>query len=395
MRGDFYIRIALVLVSISIMGIVFGFVLSYRSAMYENIALSASTSSATNTDESEYAANEEELIPARTIPALSESLIETTHMNVFGSIPYWDQKRAVAVFKENVHVFDIISVFWYHLEKDGSIVKYKYANEDSSLITFAHDNDVKVLALIANLPEDTTWDHKRVEAAIGSPERRQAHIAAILDLVENRDFDGVNIDYEFLHDNQTNMFNAFIRELASALHARGKILAVAIHAQTPGSATRGQDMAALQAADILSFMTYDEYWDTSDPGPPASIPWVRSVLAHAVSLGVDPKKIFMGIPLYAYDWPRRGNGWGKARGIEYDEVVRIVNEHNADVVYDEEAETPYFTYTADGIHHEVWFENVFSVERRLELAKEFGVGGVMFWRQGREDKRIYDALNAL
>lgn len=312
-------------------------------------------------------------------------------LQVFGSIPYWDQPRAIAVFKENVGVFDIISVFWYHFD-DGAIRKYAYASEDASLIAFAHENDVKVLALIANLPEDDDWDADEVEEVIGSPAARATHIAEIRALVQSKGFDGVNIDYEMLRDDQTEDFSAFIRELGRALRADGKLLAVAIHAQEPGGETRGQDLVALQSADILSFMTYDQHWETGDAGPVASLSWVRDVLAHARELGVDMQKVFMGIPLYGYDWPQARRGWRDATGREYEDVVRIANEYDVEVVFDDEAQSPHFSYEADGVMREVWFENIRSFTPKYELAKEFGVGGVMFWRQGREDMRIYDVL---
>lgn len=314
----------------------------------------------------------------------------SSELQIFGSIPYWDQPRAIKVFKENVEVFDIISVFWYHLDDGGNIVTYDYAKEDASLITFAHEHDVKVLALIANLPEEGDWDAWLVENVIEGESARAKHIADILALIKKHNFDGVNIDYEFLRDRQTEDYTAFIEELGAALHKEGKILSIAIHAQEPGGETRGQDLKALHKhVDILSFMTYDEHWETGSPGPVASLPWVRSVLEYARDLGVPSKKIFMGIPLYGYDW---AEGKERADGIEYEEVVARANKYDTDVLFDETAQSPYFSYEVAGTKHRVWFENVKSFGPKFELAKEFGVGGIMFWRQGREDMRIYGVL---
>ena len=152
-------------------------------------------------------------------------------------------------------------------------------------------------------------------------------------------------------------------------------------------------MIALQAADILAFMTYDEHWEESNPGPPASLPWVRDVLEYAISEGVNPQKIFMGIPLYGYDWPMDGDEWATARGIEYDEVVWLANSNDTDVLFNPVAQVPHFSYISDGTTHNVWFENAFSFEEKFDLAKEFGLGGIMLWRQGREDTRIYEVLS--
>ena len=39
----------------------------------------------------------------------------------------------------------------------------------------------------------------------------------------------------------------------------------------------------------------------------------------------------------------------------------------------------FFTYRKDGILHEVWFEDVRSIEAKLQLAQEKGLMGVGYW----------------
>ena len=308
------------------------------------------------------------------------------------SIPYWDQKRAFASFKQHVDLFDMVSLFWYRLEHEGDIAPYKYAVEDQYIVDFAHEHGVKVFGLIANLPEEENWNAHYVEHAIGDEESRKRHISDILDLVEEKNFDGIDIDYEFLNDDQTNDFTTFVNELAAALHSKGKLLRVAIHPQLAGTETRGQDIAALTGADILAIMTYDEHWESSDPGEIASTPWIREVLQYTQSLGIDMSRVFIGIPFYGYDWKKGINGWENADGLTYGEVVSLINMYNPSVQFNEGDTSPHFSYKdASGITHQVWFEDVRSFEERMPLVHEFGVAGVFFWRLGGEDAQIYDS----
>ena len=325
---------------------------------------------------------------ASTTHASSTPVQPTSKYKIFGSIPYWDQDKATADFRAHTSSYDIISLFWYYLDEEGNVEKYRYAKEDASLLAYAHANKVKTLALIANLPEQGEWDAQRVDAAIGSPEARTAHVKEIISLVYEKGFDGVNIDYEMLDDEQTEDFSAFIAELSDALHAKGKLLAVAIHAQYPGSQTRGQDIRALQTADILALMTYDEHWETSEPGPVASLPWVRKVLLHVLSLGVNAQKIYMGLPLYGYDWPE-GEG---ADGREYEDVIRIANREGSELRFDALTASPVVSYREGGTDRELWFENIESFKAKFNLVDEYGIGGVHLWRLGREDMRIYEVL---
>jgi len=332
-----------------------------------------------------------DLVPTTTPSLLPERAPGDLH--IFASIPYWDQERAIADFKEHVGAYDIVSFFWYRLDENGGIGKYENATEDVASVRFAQENGVKVLALIANLPEDGEWDTARVDKVIATPEARTAHIAAIMQLVDSKGYDGINIDYEFLEDRQTESFSAFITELASALHAKDKILAVAIHAQVARGEKRGQDMRALQAADILAIMTYDEHWETSEPGPIASLPWVREVLDYADDLDIARERIFLGLALYGYDWPQDGERWGAARGVEYEDVLRISAAQGAELQFNTDSMAAHFSYDMNGIFHHVWFEDVDSFRAKYELAQAHGLGGVHLWRLGRQDERIYEVLS--
>ncbi len=319
----------------------------------------------------------------------------TGRLQVFGSIPYWDQPRAIAMFKKHVDDFDAITVFWYRLDANGIIGKYTSAKEDQALIDFAHARGVKVLPLIANLPDSGEWDANRVEKVINSPEARAAHIAAIMELVNRKGFDGANIDYEFLRDSQTEDFTAFIRELGGALHAEGKILKVAIHAQRAGGETRGQDLVGLAAgADYLSFMTYDQHWETSDPGANAEIGWMRDVLQHARNLGVPMNRVLLGVPLDGYNWNGEDGDWNEADGVDYASALKLAKAEGAEVKYNENVEAPFFTFgNSDGSQNAVWFENLDSFKAKYNLAKEFNVAGLALWKFGAEDERVYEFLD--
>ena len=106
---------------------------------------------------------------------------------------------------------------------------------------------------------------------------------------------------------------------------------------------------------------------------------VREVVEYALT-EIPREKILMGIPNYAYDWTLPyERGITKARLIGNVEAVRIAAENGASIQFSDIAQSPYFTYMRDGFSHEVWFEDVRSIQAKLNLAREYELLGVGYW----------------
>lgn len=317
--------------------------------------------------------------------------------SVMAWIPYWDQEAAIASLKEHTDQINLIGVFWYALLRNGTIEKYPYAKIDKDLIQFAHSHNIKVLAVIANLPtedEKGDWDSKRVQRVIASPASRQQHINDILSLLKEHNFDGVNIDYEALKQNQRDNFTTFITELATALHAENKLLGISLHPKfeegnpSYSNGSQAQDYAALaQAADQLYVMTYEQHWETSSPGSIASVKWIKPILTFARQ-NIPQEKLFAGIPFYGYDWPQKGN----AEGLTYQKIKERQQQHQATPQWDPNAQEWHFTYRNNGEQHEVWYNDAKTIAAKKAVLDELWIPNVAIWRIGDEDPNNWKHL---
>lgn len=118
-------------------------------------------------------------------------------------------------------------------------------------------------------------------------------------------------------------------------------------------------------------------------GPPmavAPVNMVRRVVEYAVS-EIAPEKISLGIPNYGYVWllPYE-RGVTKATSISNLEAVQIALVNGAEIEFDEIAKSPFFRYWDEGIEYEVWFEDVRSIQEKLNLVREFGLTGIGYWQ---------------
>jgi spore germination protein len=143
-------------------------------------------------------------------------------------------------------------------------------------------------------------------------------------------------------------------------------------------------------------MTYEWGYTYGPPMAVAPIPNIRAVLNYAVTQ-IARNKIYMGMPNYGYDWPLPYiRGTTRAQSISNVEAVRLAREYNAEILYDETAQSPHFQYTnTSGELHEVWFEDARSIRAKLALVTEFGFLGIGYWNLMRPFPQNWLVLNAL
>ena len=112
----------------------------------------------------------------------------------------------------------------------------------------------------------------------------------------------------------------------------------------------------------------------------APISQVRKVVDYAIT-EIPKEKIRLGIPNYGYDWPLPfEKGTTKATTIGNVEAVRLAAMQGAEIYFDGEAKAPYFYYEEEGTQHEVWFEDVRSMQAKFDLIREYGLNGAGYWQ---------------
>ena len=317
------------------------------------------------------------------------------HTLVVASMPYWSIGHGTEVVLAHRGAVTEVSPWMYGLDRAGGI-DTQYRPGQAAAVT----GDIRrlrsagllVVPSLANITGGQ-WAYPAVGRMLHSPPLMARHVAAIVALVQREHYAGIDIDYENLHAADRQAFTTFVTRLAHALHARGKVLSVAVFAKTTNAGTApfnvAQDYAAIgRAADQVRLMAYDYHWPTSPPGPVAPVSWVRSVLRYARTQ-IPAAKIVLGIPLYGYDW-----SGGHASGLSWLQALRLSRQYHVTPRYDAASQAPWFSYTdAAGRRHTVWFENAESSRAKFEVAQGAGIAGVYLWMYGYEDTATWTAVH--
>jgi spore germination protein YaaH len=185
----------------------------------------------------------------------------------------------------------------------------------TTLVTVARQNNVKIIPTVM-------WSNgDAIDAVLSDDAARQNHIEQIITLIEDNNFDGVDIDYEGKYARTKDSFSKFLKELKGRLGSR--ILSCTIEARTPLADLYDGDPPAdvigkyandfvqiNKYCDRVQLMTYDQ--ETADvslnkaasssPYIPVSDPrWVQKVIA-LTSKEIAKSKLAIGVATYGYEW---------------------------------------------------------------------------------------------
>lgn len=258
-------------------------------------------------------------------------------------------------------------------------------------INLARKKGAKTLMVVHNI-SGGTFDRHSAYSAISQKAYRKNLAENIMKEIKKNGYDGVNIDIEGLPPSAREQFNAFLEELSVYLKKESKLLTLAVPAKTgdEGNGWSGAyDYKTIgRLADYVVLMTYDEHWAGGPPGPVASLPWVTRVLNYSVSV-IPPHKILVGLACYGYDWPAGQKG----KPVRWKDIPGHISKYGTPK-WDNTNSVPYLTYNKNGVNHQFWFENKESMAIKLNLVKNFGLGGIAMWRMGFEDASFWDTLES-
>jgi spore germination protein YaaH len=307
---------------------------------------------------------------------------------VWGYVPEFDRPAAWTSAQTNRPALSGVALFQTHLDSDGDLIHYP----NVQIPDWVWQSQLSIVPMVTNHIRDR-WDSNVVGRVLSNPDRRRYHIDQIVQFAVDGGYPGIEIDYENLAPSQRDLFSTFVRELAAALHGRGKQLTIAVHAklQEPGEwdAPQAQDWAVIGAeADRVVVMTYD--FDPSRPGAISPLAWTRSVLQFAASR-IPPTKIIQGIPLYGYDWS------GGRTGVDrtYTQLLDLARTHDVQPRRDPLDRHLILEYTDRGSRHEIWLADGDTVAALVQVGREVGVAGYALWRLGGEDPSAWGALSGI
>lgn len=328
--------------------------------------------------------------PARSAPPPPPPPNAGPAATVYGYWPYWGDDLDTIAWDSLSH----IAIFGVELEADGSLSGQSHWTEVAAqAVELGARYDVKVHLCLYG------FDDSVHAAVFPSAERRRRTIEELVALVEAYGADGVNVDIEGLDHDLKDDFVTFTEELRAAVDE----LYLAMPSVDWSSAYDYDALAA--ASDGLFVMAYGYHYSAGNPGPISPLhggdPWSAYAIDWTVEdyrdNGAPDDKLIVGLPLYGRDWPSVDSsvpGTATEDGTAVTWVSAIAQGEAAGRQWDAVTSTPYAFPSST---HQLWYDDVESIEAKAAWVLEQGLQGFGFWAltYDQGDPELWSALDVL
>lgn len=306
---------------------------------------------------------------------------------VWHQITNMDSNYSIIYDIANIKGVNTISPTWYSIiSEDGELSSLA----ESTYVQTAHSNDMEVWALIDNFNEnvDTT-------KVLNSTAAREKMINKLIAEAIEFGFDGINVDFETIPEEAADGYLQFIRELS--VKCRKNELVLSVDVPVPMAFSMHYDREELGiVCDYVIIMGYDEHYYGSDAGSVASLGFENQGILETRK-EVPAEKIISGIPFYTRLWNTETLADGTvnvtSEALGMDEAKQRLENNNVEYAWNEETSQNYAEFQGDdGSLYQIWLEDEKSIEEKMKLVKDYGLGGVAAWKLGFENDAVWDVI---
>ena len=279
---------------------------------------------------------------------------------------------------------NVISPTWFFLDGNEGDIK---AIPSHSYVEKAHSRNMEVWALLENISLECS-----AHEVLSYTSKREKLINTLMDYVLAYDIDGINVDFESLSGETGEHFTQFLRELSIPCRLNGIVLSVDNYVPRESNTFYNRKEQGI-VADYVIIMGYDEHWGGGGvAGSVASIDYVREGIEKTLQ-DVPARKVINAVPFYTRVW-KTNNGEVTSEALGMEAAQNFITKYNVPVAWDEETCQNYGEIEMGGTLYQVWLEDAQSIETKLTVMKNNGLGGVAAWKLGFEDKAIWDVMDA-
>ncbi len=320
---------------------------------------------------------------------------EFTHLTFDGKINMafhnvWGSQGNVTLtsYMAQTKAVNIVAPTWYWVsDNDGNMEKA--ATQD--YVTQAHSMGCQVWAVVDNI-NSASLQQLDNHTFLTTLDSRTNLIQQLIQEAQTYGFDGINVDFELIPEENGEDYIEFIRELSIACRNAGIFLSVDSYPNFSFNSHYHLDEQGV-FADYIVIMGYDEHYAGSqEAGSVASISYVTQGIQMALDDGIAKDRLINAIPFYSRIWETEdGQISSKALGMQ--DIQDFIQAHGMTESWNAETGQNYAETTEDGKKIRIWVEDAQSIQQKLDVMQSLGIKGVAEWRLQFETADVWDTIS--
>ncbi len=320
-----------------------------------------------------------------------EKLYEGCSLNkiVFGWFPYW---QGTTYYNFEWDLLSDLSYFAYEVNPSTGNANNTHSWATTAVVDSAQAHGVRVNLCVTLFSNHATF--------FGSSASQQTLIDNLIAAVQQRNANGVNIDFEGVPSSQATNFNNFLVDLSTQMHSQipGSQVSIALYAVDWSNVF--DETVLNNYLDYFIIMGYDYYYGGSSyagPNDPlysftsSGYNLSRSV-NYYLNAGISKEKLVLGLPYYGFDWPTTSSTPGASTTASastklYNTVMNNTSGYysNANKHWDNNSMSSFWVYNDGSSWRQCFVDDKTAMAKRLDLINQIGIAGMGIWALGYDD----------
>lgn len=308
-------------------------------------------------------------------------------ITIFSYYTPWDN-GAFSSLKDNINSIDTLVPerlsFW------TTWLQFLSPGEDSRVTRFVRQNnkDTNIVPLITNFDYEThTWEMDVLDGILSNLSQQELFLDAIVSYVDDNWFDWITLKFRDLDKDAWEMLLPFfdrIRDRFKKEHSDW-----VLYVSLPLLDQRIPYHLIADNSDKLLIDVYADPTHATSPWALSSVPWFLLWL-RTLSRELDPSKIAIMLPTFAYDWSSSAL---YPTSLSRQSVIDILRSLSGVVNYDDSSLNPFLEYHTDNTIHTVWYSDASTFFNQVSLGLRLGFDSFGLSDIGFEDWSIWDLLS--
>lgn len=300
-------------------------------------------------------------------------------------LPEWQNKSAIEDVKNSQQGLQDIHVFGAYFNKNDQLLLTEDAIETLKQTQQQFNESHHVILTLINdyvtdnapiVQKDSALLHRLFQDASS----RQQHIDNIMQVVEQYNVNGIEIDYEKVAKEDLSRYVQFIDELYEQLLKKDVSLHVVLEPEFPFN-------IKLPSGPKYTVMAYNVHGYHSGPGAKATYSFLNELVKK---IKKSNQKLAIAFSTGGFQWINQG----KTVALTEVEAEDLLNKTKAVKQRDQASGAAYFTFLDEqNVKHEVWYADQETLKKWTAHVQKRSYNEVVLWRAGGLSSKTLQWIN--